>query len=189
MASEKNANAFPELNAPNNDSNLLIFDPTSNEGSRITFPHLADKSLDKLTEKTFTINSQQKTIVSALSDADNDIDELQADMAKLKASVGAPLVAETVSDMTDTDKVYVYVGSETGYTAGNWYYYDGSDWVSGGVYNSTAVETDKTLSAPDVPADAGAVGAALQGITVTITDQYGDGHLVITFGDEGSEEE
>jgi len=50
--------------------------------------------------------------------------------------VGTPEVAETVADMTETDKIYVYVGSETGYTAGNWYYYNGTSWESGGEYAS-----------------------------------------------------
>ena len=58
----------------------------------------------------------------------------------IKAAVGTPLQASTVASMTDTTKIYVYTGSETGYTAGNWYYYNGTAWVSGGVYNSTAVE-------------------------------------------------
>ena len=79
-------------------------------------------------------------------------------IAALQASVGTPLVASTVSAMTDTTKIYVYTGSESGYTAGNWYYRSGSSWVSGGVYNSTAVETDKTLSVSNVAADSAVSG-------------------------------
>ena len=75
-----------------------------------------------------------------------------------KAQVGSPLVASTVAGMTDTDKIYVYTGTEIGYTAGNWYYYDGSAWASGGVYNAEAVETDTTLSTSGMAADAKAVG-------------------------------
>ena len=76
-------------------------------------------------------------------------------------AVGGPNVASTVSEMTDTEKVYVYTGSETGYTAGNWYYYNGSAWVSGGVYQAAAVETDTTLTVPGEPADAKATGDAV----------------------------
>ena len=76
-------------------------------------------------------------------------------------AVGGPNVASTVSEMTDTEKVYVYTGSETGYTAGNWYYYNGSAWVSGGVYQAAAVETDTTLTMPGEPADAKATGDAV----------------------------
>lgn len=76
----------------------------------------------------------------------------------LKTDVGAPAVASTVSSMTDHNKIYVYTGSESGYTAGNWYYYDAGSWKSGGVYNATTHVTDKTLSEVDKPADAKATG-------------------------------
>ncbi len=62
-----------------------------------------------------------------------------SDVSALQAAVGSPLVANAVADMTDTEKVYVYTGSETGYTSGNWYYYNGSAWVSGGTYNSQGI--------------------------------------------------
>lgn len=78
-----------------------------------------------------------------------------------KNMVGAPQVAPTVADMTDSDIIYVYTGSETGYTAGNWYYYDGSGWQSGGVYNAVAVVTDATLSNSGEAADAKATGDAI----------------------------
>ena len=52
--------------------------------------------------------------------------------------LGSPLVASTASAMTDHSRVYVYVGDETGYVYGNWYYYNGTAWASGGVYNSIA---------------------------------------------------
>ena len=85
-------------------------------------------------------------------------EEVSEQMAALEALVGTPLVASTASDMTDANKIYVYVGSETGYTNGNWYYYNGSSWISGGVYNSTALETDTTLTVAGKAADAKATG-------------------------------
>ena len=63
--------------------------------------------------------------------------------------------------MTDHNKIYVYTGSETGYTAGNWYYWNGSAWASGGVYNSVAVQTDTTLTVSGKAADAKATGDAI----------------------------
>lgn len=60
-------------------------------------------------------------------------------IAELRSLIGSPLVASTVAGMTDVDRVYVYTGSETGYTAGNWYFYDGTAWASGGTYNSLAI--------------------------------------------------
>lgn len=86
---------------------------------------------------------------------------LSGQISALQAAVGSPLVASTAAAMVDTTKIYVYTGSETGYTAGNWYYYDGSAWVSGGVYNSVAVQTDATLTAAGVAADAKKVGDEL----------------------------
>lgn len=44
---------------------------------------------------------------------------------------GSPLVASSVSGMTD--KTHVYVNT----TDGNWYYYNGTDWAIGGVYQAT----------------------------------------------------
>lgn len=75
-----------------------------------------------------------------------------------KDQVGSPLVASTVAGMTDHDKIYVYVGSETGYTSGNWYYWDGSAWTSGGIYNSEGFVLDDTLTSATLPAQAKAVG-------------------------------
>ena len=82
------------------------------------------------------------------------VDSQESGTRKIKESlftdaIGAPLVASVVADMTDTSRVYVYTGSETGYTNGNWYYWNGSAWVSGGVYNAVAVVTDTTLSSLD----------------------------------------
>jgi len=52
---------------------------------------------------------------------------------------GSPKAVSLVSQMSDTTKNYVYTGSEGGYTAGHWYYYNGSAWTSGGVYQSTGI--------------------------------------------------
>ena len=82
-------------------------------------------------------------------------------IASVQAQIGSPLVADQASKMTDTSKIYVYTGTESGYTKGNWYYYDGTAWVSGGVYNSVAVEVDKTLRVDGMPADANATGDAV----------------------------
>jgi len=39
-----------------------------------------------------------------------------------------------VADMTDPKKVYLYVGSEDGESTNYWYYYNGTQWVAGGLY-------------------------------------------------------
>lgn len=105
---------------------------------------------DKLQEYTTKLNTKLKTIFAT------------------KAEVGSPLKASTVAEMTDESRIYVYTGSESGYTAGNWYYYNGSAWTSGGVYNSTAFETDATLAVPGMAADAKAVGDALANVEIEV---------------------
>lgn len=76
----------------------------------------------------------------------------------IMGQIGSPYVATAVSQMTDKTRVYVYQGSESGYTSGNWYYWNGSAWTSGGTYNSAVVDTDKTLTQSDKPADSAVVG-------------------------------
>lgn len=92
-----------------------------------------------------------------------------AESAKNEA-YGSTLTAATAAAMTDQRRVYVYTGSETGYTAGHWYYYDGSDWTDGGVYNGSAVNTDMTLTQVGIPADAKAVGDELSQIKEGLQD-------------------
>lgn len=57
----------------------------------------------------------------------------------LQAAIGSPLVANTAASMIDTTKIYVYTGSETGYETGHWYYYNGSAWTDGGLYQSRGI--------------------------------------------------
>lgn len=109
---------------------------------------------------------------------------------EVHTAIGGPQVAATAAAMTDQTKIYVYTGSETGYTAGNWYYYNGSAWTSGGVYNAVAVQTDPSLSEEGVAADAKATGDAIDAATVAIDDtltQTGEAADAKKTGDEISE--
>ena len=77
-------------------------------------------------------------------------------------AAGHANAAATKAAMTDHDKVYVYTGDGTGEDAGmvngHWYYWDGTAWTSGGVYQATAIETDATLKVEGEAADAKAAG-------------------------------
>ena len=60
--------------------------------------------------------------------------------AKIEAvESGSPLVASSVSEMTDTTRVYVNT------TDGYWYYYNSTNWVQGGVYQSTGIADNSIL--------------------------------------------
>ena len=110
-----------------------------------------------------------------LSESDISMIEEAIEAASTIKPYGSPLVASTVAGMTDHEKVYVYVGSETGYTSGNWYYWDGTAWTSGGVYNSVAVQTDTTLALSGVAADAKKVGDEISDLKSQIEQIDGGG--------------
>jgi len=96
-----------------------------------------------------SVGNIQEQIDRFLSETAETISTLDQRVTNAEAAVGSPLIAAAVSEMLDPTHIYVYMGSETGYIPGNWYYWDGSAWISGGVYNSVAVDTDKTLSVPN----------------------------------------
>lgn len=95
----------------------------------------------------------------------DNADIIDKKVHELENKVGSPFIAQTAAQMTDKTRVYVYVGSESGYTKGNWYYHNGSKWISGGVYNSQGVDTDKNLDVEGKAADAKATGDRLSSIT------------------------
>lgn len=81
----------------------------------------------------------------------------QLEQAATKAELSAiatPKAVTLLAQMTDVTNIYVYTGVEGGYTAGNWYYHDGTAWVSGGVYQATAIGdgsvTDLKLAATGI---------------------------------------
>lgn len=89
----------------------------------------------------------------------------------LTALVGSPLTAQTSAAMTDTTKIYVYTGTTGGgYTNGHWYYYNGSAWTDGGVYQSQGLNTDATLSVAGMAADAKAAGDGIFTVTSALKD-------------------
>jgi len=113
-----------------------------------------------------TITIDPDTVAGGAIPSDSQLDGIIAECRAIADSVrkeayGSPLVADAVEDMTDQSRVYVYTGSESGMTAGHWYYYDGTAWTDGGVYNAIAVDTDTTLTIAGKAADAKEVGDQL----------------------------
>lgn len=80
---------------------------------------------------------------------------------------GAPTIVSLSSAMNDTSKLYLYIGSETGYTSGDWYYYNGTSWVSGGQYGDMQLDTSLTTSG--MAADAKSVGDRFNSFANTAT--------------------
>ena len=96
------------------------------------------------------------TINQRLNNLDSKVGRLQTTVNGM--ANGSPAPVATVAEMTDESTVYLYTGSETGYTAGDWYYYDGAAWTSGGTYGGAV--TDTTLTIEGTAADAKSVGQA-----------------------------
>lgn len=124
------------------------------------------------------LSSDEYKVVDDLADKveknGNKIAELDDKKAN-KDDYGSPLKAKTVAEMTDKKKVYVYVGTETGYINGNWYTWEETAWVSGGVYNSAAIQTDETLTQSGKAADSAIVGKQIGSLkesikNATVTD-------------------
>lgn len=58
--------------------------------------------------------------------------ELNLQNTKIRAiESGSPLVASSTTGMTNTSRVYVNTSD------GNWYYYNGTNWVIGGIYQAS----------------------------------------------------
>lgn len=134
------------------------------------------KVQEVVNQKASAAESYATNASNSATEAENSASQTSADREVVTAlanevnnKIGSPLTASAASDMTNQNKIYVYTGSEEGYIFGNWYYYDGSTWVSGGVYNSIAFETDKDLIIADMPADAKATGVAIDSLKDDIT--------------------
>lgn len=106
---------------------------------------------------------------AGLSIAGN-IDKLTSAVQTGDRTYGSPLKAATAADMTNQKRVYVYTGSEAGYTAGHWYYHNGTSWTDGGVYNAVAVDTDTTLSVSGKAADSKKTGDEISQIKEKLND-------------------
>lgn len=141
------------------EGDYVAIDNQQDGTQKVQFTNLFDSSL-----------SQSNKIAPA-NTVGQQFTNTNAEINALRAAVGSPLTANTSAAMTDHDKIYVYTGATGGgFTQGNWYYYNGTAWVSGGVYNSIALETDKTLTVSDMAADAKVTGNEINDLKNTISD-------------------
>lgn len=142
--------------------------------SDISFSKLTWENLPARTTALSATNLNR--IENGIADSVNGVNANSHSIAELQTRIsqianGSPAPVATVAEMTDESAVYLYTGSESGYTAGNWYYYDGSDWVSGGTYGGAV--TDSTLTLDNAPANSKTVGEKVASLN-TKFDEIGE---------------
>ena len=126
--------------------------------------------------------------VDGVNSNSHSIAELQTRISQIAS--GTPEPVNTIAEMTDHSKIYVYTGSEQGESTGYWYSYDSTQekFVPRGEYGGAV--TDTTLSISGAAADAKAVGDALaekaDADDVTITSAEAAELLNIAKGEGGS---
>lgn len=159
--------------------NIFVGDAQSTEITEslyIQLVNIVNSYGDKIDAKVS--HSEYSQLVNRVNTLDNTIkdkigteefesfeEEMGTKIENIKQLIGTPVVAQSSSKMTDKTKIYIYTGDEAGYIKGNWYYYDGTKWVSGGSYGGGVSRTDKTLTQSDVPADAKVVGDKINNIS------------------------
>lgn len=178
---------------------LWVFKDEINKGEygEVNFALVCDKvengTIVKRWVSLITVFRVQRSIpIDEAAQEDNEqtyserLAYLMTQMANMQATVsglasGAPTAVSLASAMTDTSKLYVYTGSESGYTAGHWYYYNGSAWADGGQYGGASI--DATLTVSGAAADAKVVGNKLGtiGSKFLNSDWYVEGQP-ITYG-------
>lgn len=98
---------------------------------------------------------------------------LQAQIDALRTEIrtyrGQPVVVTDSTDMEDELTIYLYMGSEEGFNADHWYYYDGTEWVDGGEYVANPVLIDNTLTQSGEAADAKVTGDEITAIKADLS--------------------
>ena len=85
------------------------------------------------------INNSQENFENKIN---NSIENITTRLNSIAS--GSPLVASSVSEMTNTNRVYVNT------TDGHWYFYNGTIWKDGGVYQAT-VPSDGSYNEINIP--------------------------------------
>ena len=103
-------------------------------------------------QSTEITQSLYEQLVNSVTTTTNRLQDRVANVENVIQGLagGAPIVVSSVSEMTDTEQIYILS------TDGMWYYHNGTAWVSGGEYG--AVATDTTLTQSGAPANAKVVG-------------------------------
>lgn len=95
-------------------------------------PPINASNLNKIEEGIDNVDSGLVEVEQTLT--------VRMDALETLVSQGHPTVVETVAEMTDEDALYLYVGNESGYSAGYLYYYADGAWTKGTYYGDIADE-------------------------------------------------
>lgn len=106
----------------------IIDNLTTNDNKKVLSAKQGRTLKTLIDTNTSDISNNSTRILNEITARDNADDALQTQINALAS--GSPLVATDVSEMIDTTRTYVNT------TDGEWYYYDGNDWVSGGTYQA-----------------------------------------------------
>ena len=147
----------------------VVPEPTKEQWYR-EFEARVEGAIDDAEAAIEAAQAAQASAEAAAQNAQTAEDNAEAAAAAAQIRYGSPLTAQTAEDMIDENRVYVYTGSETGYTNGHWYYHNGSAWTDGGVYNAVAVDTDTTLSIAGKAADSKKTGDEIEQIKEDLQD-------------------
>jgi len=102
------------------------------ENSEYIRTEITESIANETTARTNVDNTLQQNIDNEITSRTNADINLQNQISGLAS--GSPLAASSTSEMTDTNRIYVNT------TDGNWYYYNGSAWTVGGIYQSTGID-------------------------------------------------
>lgn len=96
------------------------------------------ETLSKRLNNSDKLKADKDTVELEVENRKKEDNNLQSQINGLAS--GSPLVANSVSDMKDISKTYVNTNN------GHWYYYNGSSWSDGGVYQATEIP-ESTITA------------------------------------------
>ena len=151
-------------------SKLVIRDTSDNVVASAAIIWIVDQA--GVTDSAIVSDSDISALQEFLAEF-GTINAYKADLDSLRALATGVNVAATKAAMTNHSIAYVYTGSESGMVTNNWYWYNGSDWVSGGAWQAS-IETDTTLTTSGKAADAKATGDQITELKSEMPRQIND---------------
>lgn len=107
---------------------LQLQDYVNTYFDNLDYISVINQKLDSMAEDGTITSLIEQYMTPFITNMDNRIDAIDT---KVNRSIGNnPIPVTSVDSMTDTSRIYVNT------TDGNWYYYDDTNWVIGGAYQS-----------------------------------------------------